>query len=134
MRIVVDTNIVFSTLRNSNPTRDGIFFSQDIEIFSVPRLWQELHGEKKQKKLGKNPKRHLADRQVIEEYLNKQIIIVEKPEPVYWNIAYDLCVDIDPNDIDFVALALQLHCPLWTGDQELKDGLLAKGINIFFDP
>lgn len=134
MRIVVDTNIVFSTLRNSNPKRDGIFFTQDIEIFSVPLLWQELYGEKKQKKLGKNPKRNFADRQVVEEYLKKHIVIVDKPEPVYWNIAHDLCVDIDPKDIDFVALALQLRCPLWTGDKELKDGLLAKGIDIFFEP
>lgn len=134
MRIVVDTNIVFSTLRNSHPKRDGVFFAQDIEIFSVPRLWQELHGEKKQKKLGKNPKRHLSDRQVIEEYLQTRIVIVEELDPVYWNIAHDLCFDIDDGDIDFVALALNLHCQLWTGDEELKKGLLAKGVNIFFEP
>jgi predicted nucleic acid-binding protein len=46
-------------------------------------------------------------------------------------IAYDLCYDIDPKDIPFVALSIELDSPLWTGDDKLKRGLTAKGFSNF---
>jgi predicted nucleic acid-binding protein len=136
MKIVVDTNIVFSTLRNSNPIRDGVFFSNPnhIEIFTTAKLWFELHKPKQQKKLHKNNKRHSAEIESIENYLQSRIITIAELDPVFFNIADDLCRDIDHKDINFLALALQLGCPLWTGDESLIDGLTEKGINIFFEP
>lgn len=46
--------------------------------------------------------------------------------------AYDLCKDIDVKDIPFLALAIDLNVPLWTGDRKLKDGLKSKGFNNFY--
>jgi predicted nucleic acid-binding protein len=48
-------------------------------------------------------------------------------------IAYDLCKDVDINDIPFIALSVELKIPLWTGDKKLKEGLKLKGFNGFFE-
>jgi len=44
-----------------------------------------------------------------------------------WTTAEVLVRGIDPDDEDYVALALHLKCPLWTGDKKLIKGLQAKG-------
>lgn len=43
-----------------------------------------------------------------------------------------LCRDIAAKDIPFVALAVALSAPLWTGDKRLKSHLIARGYNNFF--
>jgi predicted nucleic acid-binding protein len=47
--------------------------------------------------------------------------------------AYDLCHDVDDKDIPFVSLSIDLSIPLWTGDHQLKEGLMKKGFNNFFN-
>ena len=49
-----------------------------------------------------------------------------------WLEARRLCLGVDEKDTPFVALAIHLSAPLWTEDQELKEGLHAKGFNSFF--
>jgi len=46
----------------------------------------------------------------------------------------NLCHDVDIADIPFVALAIELQFPLWTGDKRLKEGLRKKGFNHFYNP
>ena len=48
--------------------------------------------------------------------------------------AYNLCLDVDLKDIPFVALAIELNAPLYTGDNKLKSGLTAKGFDNFYQP
>jgi predicted nucleic acid-binding protein len=43
--------------------------------------------------------------------------------------ARQLTTDIDEFDIPFIALALELESPLWTGDKKLRKGLEKKGID-----
>ena len=40
-----------------------------------------------------------------------------------WQLTEELVRDIDPDDVDFVALAHYLEAGLWTGDKVLHDGL-----------
>ena len=51
-----------------------------------------------------------------------------------WLEARRLCRDVDLKDTPFVALTLHLDGRLWTGDEELKAGLRAKGFAFFFEP
>ncbi|WP_322744651.1 PIN domain-containing protein [Cuspidothrix issatschenkoi] len=44
------------------------------------------------------------------------------------------CKDIDESDTPHVALTLQLEGLLWTGDKKLKEGLIIKGFDKFFEP
>jgi predicted nucleic acid-binding protein len=44
-----------------------------------------------------------------------------------------LCKDIDPKDAAYVSLAIHLDCKIWSGDKKLRDGLLAKGVDIFIE-
>lgn len=39
----------------------------------------------------------------------------------------------DPDDVDFVALALHLNAGLWTGDKPLYNGLKAAGFDTVFN-
>jgi predicted nucleic acid-binding protein len=47
--------------------------------------------------------------------------------------AYEFCKDVDPKDTPYVALAFHLECKIWSGDKKLRDGLLAKGVDVFRD-
>lgn len=47
-----------------------------------------------------------------------------------WERAYDLVKHVDADDDQFVALALHLNCPLWTGDGKLVRGLRRKGFEL----
>ena len=49
-----------------------------------------------------------------------------------WVEAARLCREIDPADIAFVALALQLNGKLWTRDAQLRDHLARNGFTDFF--
>lgn len=46
----------------------------------------------------------------------------------YWKKAADFVREVDMDDIAFVSLALFLDGRLWTGDKNLREGLLAKGL------
>ena len=48
--------------------------------------------------------------------------------------AVELCRGVDPGDEPFVALTLALDGRLWTGDQKLRKGLMARGFDRFFNP
>ncbi len=47
--------------------------------------------------------------------------------------AFEYCKDIDEKDQPYVALAFELNSRIWSGDKELREGLLAKGMDIFID-
>ena len=49
-------------------------------------------------------------------------------------VAWELVKDIDPKDMLFVALTLEVEGLLWTGDVALRKGLINKGFNSFFIP
>lgn len=134
MRIIVDTNIIFSTLITPNPQRDGVFFDKGVQIFTAQKLWEELLTPEHQAKMRKCAKRHQVDFETLQEYMQSRIITVVDINPVYMSIAYEECKNVDVTDMDFVALSLQTGYKLWTGDKKLKKGLLAKGIDIFFEP
>lgn len=46
-----------------------------------------------------------------------------------WDLAIELTKNIDEFDAPFIALALELESPLWTGDKKLIKGLNKKGVD-----
>ena len=125
MKIVVDTNIVFSALLNSNSTIGDILFNSDkhFEFYSCSYMRSEI--QKHWERLKTISK--LSDEQLQVSYIqvlsklkfvNEEIIPVET-----WLISEEITRGIDIDDTDFVALAKFLKATLWTGDKVLYNGL-----------
>ncbi len=125
MKIVVDTNIIFSTLLNSNSNIGDLIFNSDkqFEFYSCSYMRYEIKKHwGKLKKISKLSEEQLqiSYTQVLLKikFINEEIIPVET-----WLASEEITKDIDIDDTDFVALSKFLKATLWTGDKVLYDGL-----------
>lgn len=127
-KIIVDTNIIFSCLLNTQGTIGDLifnsenildFYSNNYMRFEIRKHWNKL------KKIS-----GLTDEELetaYEKLLTKLTFINEELIPQSdWEKAETLSSDIDIDDSDFVALTRFLKGYLWTGDKPLYDGLKAK--------
>jgi len=129
MKIVVDTNIIFSALMRTNSKMGEILFTKKSKIeFFAPELLK-IEIERYFIKLCNSSK--LTSDQISEsknrifgqiEFISEELIKSD-----IWSKAIELSFDIDEDDTPFVALALDLDAFLWTGDKKLIDGLVSKG-------
>lgn len=125
MKVVVDTNIIFSTLLNSNSTIGDFLFNSDkhFEFYSCSYMRYEIqkHWERL-KKISKlsDEQLQVSYTQVLSKlkFINEEIIPVET-----WLASERITKGIDIDDTDFVALAKFLKATLWTGDKVLYNGL-----------
>jgi len=129
MKIIVDSNIVFSTLLNTKSTLGEIVFHSDdiFDFYSVEYMRIEI--KKHWNKLLKISK--LTDEQLEKSYntvLTKISFINEELIPqTIWKESEKLVQGIDVDDVDFIALTKQLKGKLWTGDKALQTGFKSKG-------
>ncbi|MCL2511246.1 MAG: putative toxin-antitoxin system toxin component, PIN family [Bacteroidales bacterium] len=131
MKIVVDTNIVFSALISSSFTIPEIIIApyNDFKFYTSEYLFEEL--ERHRHKLQKNSK--LTEKEIekaktaLFKYINT--ISLEIIPQQIWQEAEFLTFDIDLDDTPFVALSIFLNAYLWTGDKALYNGLINKGFN-----
>ena len=125
MKIVVDTNIIFSALLNTNGTIGDLIFNSEkvFEFYSCDYMRYEiLKHWNKLKKISKlsDEQLQISYAQVISKikFINEEII----PEEI-WKYSEKIVETIDEDDIDFVALTRFLRATLWTGDKVLYNGL-----------
>ena len=133
MRIVVDTNIAFSAILNTNsllariilyPRSKMHFYSTDLLLIEI-----EEHKDKLKKIAGYN-----------DFELNKTISLITSkirfidvgliPKKVL-SKTENMLQNIDIDDTEFVALTSHIRGKLWSGDKRLRDGLINKGWNRF---
>lgn len=132
MKVVVDTNIVFSALMNADNAMGDILlnFQNGIEFFAPELLITEL--DRYTEKLSIASK--LDQQQLAESRIRITEVITTVSEELIsaasWNAAYALTKNIDENDTPFVALTIELNAQLWTGDRKLSNGLLKKDLII----
>lgn len=129
MKVVVDSNIVFSAMLNPESNiGDIILNSQDTFSFYACEYLREEINDHKHKiiKLTGYDEREYSE---VEFLVYKQVdFFSESTIPIeFWQKAADLVKDIDMDDITFVALSLFLDIKLWTGDKLLIGGLTKKG-------
>ena len=132
MKLVVDTNIVFSTLLNPHSSIGEILMNvQDEFTFFAPQLLKE-ELEKYTSKIMAYSK--LTQKNIIDiEKAVLSIITFVREEAISEQSclrAFDLTKDIDEDDTPFVALGVELNAKLWTGDKTLSNGLFKKGVDI----
>jgi predicted nucleic acid-binding protein len=128
VKIVVDTNIVFSGLLNSSSKIGKILInsSHHFEFYTCDFLRYELL--KHRNKLLKRTKLNTEELEELELLITSNITFInEALIPVNIISSTELLLaEIDINDLPFVALAKNLKAKLWTGDKELYKGLRAK--------
>ena len=128
MKIVVDTNIVFSAILNSTSRIGQILITSksNFQFYSCVFLKTEL--TKHQNKLLKLTKLSIEVLEELQDLITKNITFIHEgllPEKTII-AAEKLLIDVDLNDSVFVALTKNLKAKLWTGDQELIKGLKSK--------
>ena len=135
MKIVVDTNVVFSAILNSQSWIGQILLHSDKSVkFYSPRFLQveiQNHSQKI-KKITKLSDNELYE--LIELLYSKIHFISEELIPKESLLIADkLTADVDFDDVLFVALSIHLNCKVWTGDKVLVNALIKKGYKRFIN-
>lgn len=131
MKIVVDTNIIFSGLLSPNGTISDLLLNSSgiLDFYAPTYLLDELenHKEKLLKITGYSEK----ELDFLQRNLFKKIDLIdlESIRELTWEKAIELTKNVDEFDAPFIALALELDSPLWTGDKKLIKGLNKKGVD-----
>lgn len=131
MRIVVDTNIAFSAILNTNSRIATIFLQPKsrLNFYSTEQLLTEIEEHKdKLKTISKysDLELHRAISIITSKirFINVKLI----PKEIYQK-AEALTKDVDIDDTEFVALTEHAKAKLWSGDKELLKGLKKKKWN-----
>jgi len=131
MRIVVDTNIAFSAILNTNSRIARIFLQPKsrLNFYSTEQLLTEIE-EHKDKLKAISTYSDLELHRAISiitsriRFINIKLI----PKEIYQK-AEALTKDVDIDDTEFVALTEHAKAKLWSGDKELLKGLKKKKWN-----
>ena len=129
MKIIVDTNIVFSALLNSTGRIGNLLLypKNHFEFYSCKYLQKEIF--RHLPKIQKYTKLHQDDLFELMNLLESRIFFVDEDLLPTKTVveAKKLVCDVDFDDLFFVALTNHLNGLLWTGDKELIEGLKRKG-------
>lgn len=130
MKIVVDTNIVFSAVLNSTGKIGDLLMNSDgvFQFFGCDFLKEELdENHEKLRKISSlsNFEIDTSKARIFSKITFINTLIV--PGDIILE-AEALVADIDPDDTEHVALNLHLQGYLWSGDKILREGLKKKGI------
>ena len=127
MKLVVDTNIIFSALLKKESKELDLLLRANYEFFIPKTLFVELFKHKE--KIIQTSK--LEEDEILElpyNILEKLEVVDDRNNPLkYRKEAYNLTKDIDLTDAIFV---LFLNAKLWSGDKHLKERLESKGKQI----
>jgi len=133
MKVVVDTNIVFSAILNSQSSIGQVLLHSDksTRFYSPKYLQVEIQKHfRKIKSLTKLPDDEIHE--LVDALYTRINFISEELIPKRTLLIADkLTSDNDFDDIMFVGLAIHLNCKLWTGDKVLMSALKQKGFKKF---
>jgi predicted nucleic acid-binding protein len=125
MKIVVDTNIVFSAILNVNSkiAQILIYNHPEIKFYSCDYLQTEiLRHREKLLKITKLKEKELNELENIVKqnitFINEHLIPIQIIEETKIQLEH-----IDPFDVPFIALTKHLNAKLWTGDKKLYNPL-----------
>jgi predicted nucleic acid-binding protein len=131
MKVVVDSNIIFSATLSENSKFRKILHNSEHEFVAPYELFEEIYNN-----LDKIIKYSKSSETETNKFLNQLLSKLSYyhldliPHKVYER-AYYLCKDYDASDTPFVALAIHLEAKLWTGDK-IKNHLIKNGFTDLF--
>lgn len=129
MKIIVDANIVFSAILNTNSKiADLLLNSKGIFDFIAPD-YLLMETKKYHRKISTISKMTINDVIRVENKVTKPITFlsgIHIPESK-WIKAEQMVIDIDPKDTPYIAFSMFFKCKIWSGDKILRNGLISKG-------
>jgi predicted nucleic acid-binding protein len=133
--IVVDTNILFSSLLHQQVRHRQIILTDTGRTFYCPRFVMVEMFKHKERLVEAS---ELDEEEILEclnSLLSRVTFVEEGLIPIgTWIEGRRLCTDVDLKDAPFVTLALHVDGLLWTADASLQTGLRAKAFDRFFTP
>jgi predicted nucleic acid-binding protein len=128
MRIVLDSNILFSALIKDARTRKIILEYNDFFLFpSYIFIEMEKYKREIMKKSALNNEEF---NKLLHLLLEKVMIIPDEVLLAYKKKAIEIVNDIDPNDVLFVAAALAYpNSIIWSNDKKIKKQVKVKVLN-----
>jgi predicted nucleic acid-binding protein len=126
MKLVIDANIAFSLLKKDSFTR-RLAQEHSLGLYSHKFILEELeeHSEELCELL--NVSEDKFER--IKEILSKLVNLKVKVSPQQLNRAASLISD--PDDKQYLALALRLNFPIWSNDSHFQEESVKKAVKVF---
>ena len=118
MKLVLDSNIIFSALIRKSTTRD-IILSDVFDLHAPEYIFAEI--TKHKELLLRKSKMTEGDFNALLLLLQKHVHFVSKDN--YYEkmpVAEDILREIDITDSPFLALAMVLDCSIWSNDGHFK--------------
>jgi len=126
MKLVIDANIAFSLLKKGSFTRK-LAQEHSLELYSHRFILEEL--EEHSEELCELLKVSENKFERIKEILSKLVNLKVKVSPQQLNRAASLISD--PDDEQYLALALRLNCPIWSNDSHFQEELIKNAVKVF---
>ena len=121
MELVVDANIIISSLICPSGKNCEMLFSDKLKLYIPEYLLGEL--DKYKKEISEKSGLSIEKIDLLSSLISLNLEIIPFSEfKEFIGKATKICPD--PNDVEYFALALRLNCPLWSNDKKLKNGQL----------
>ncbi|MEK6937983.1 MAG: PIN domain-containing protein [Nanoarchaeota archaeon] len=114
MRLVVDSNILFAALIRDSTTRK-ILLHLDYDFFIIKMNYEEIK-KYTLEMLEKSKINEASFNIVLDQLLQKCILIEEEKLLNYWEEAKKIMLKIDSGDVPFIAAALATGADIWSDD------------------
>ena len=133
MRVVVDANIIFSGILNSNGKIGDLLINSGKYLDFIAPDFLRVEIFRHHAKLSKISGMTLEQVREAEFQICSDITFLseEQIKQSIWHWAERLVADVDPKDTHYVAYSKQFRCKIWSGDKELIKGLAKKDFTNF---
>jgi len=133
MRFIVDANIVFSGILNSNGKIGDLLINSGKHLNFVAPDFLRMEIKKHYSRLTKISGLSIGEIQESEFQIYKGISFIseEQIKPSVWIAAEKLVSDVDPKDVHYIAYSKHFRCKIWSGDKALIKGLAKKDFENF---
>jgi predicted nucleic acid-binding protein len=133
VRIIVDANIVFSAILNTNGKIGDLLINSEKYFDFIAPDFLRIEIKKHYPRLTKISGLTLKNIQEAEFQIYKDITFIseEQIKISTWFAAEKLVAEVDPKDIHYVAYSKHFKCKIWSGDKMLIKGLAKKDFTNF---